>query len=131
MSREAIRKGQLQRRELNKFWISIGRKFYQLGLKYPTLMAQRKANVGGSPGEWFFLGPYDAIHSYKLLAIEAAKKSGFSGTDEMAVQFWLDQSHGDHLIMKSPTPRKDDTKVAVTIDSDGRRRGYSGRQEIG
>lgn len=131
MSREAVRKAQLQRRELNKFWIKFAIKCNQLAAKYPTLTAQRKENAGGSPGEWFFLGPYMAVHEFKLLAIEGAKASGFKGTDELAVQFWLDQMHGDHIIKRSPTPRKDDTRVAISIDSDGRKRGYRGRQEVG
>ena len=116
----------------SRFWRKWGSEMQRMGMRYPNLRANRAVTADNTPGEWVISGgPPEAIHTYRKLVAEAARKLGYHGGELGAVQFWLDHQAGDHIIRRQPKERKDDDRESQVTYRDGTIHRFRGRQQIG
>lgn len=116
----------------SQFWEKWGRECARMARLYPNLKAQQTVRADDSEGPWEITGPPVGVHSFRKLAVLAARQLGFhGGGDESAVQFYLDHVNGKHIIRRTPTQRKEDIREAQVTMAKGVLERYRGRQKLG
>lgn len=72
------------------FWNWLGKRFAEVG---------ENISVRRSEGQLYFAGPADAIARFKHLAGLGARRKGFCGDSEGAVNYWVNLLSG-HIANK-------------------------------